>query len=128
MDSFRINPSQNIDKLQQPQPPRQDRAQNASSFADALNRANTNVLQPAIKFSKHAAARVNSREVDLSPEQMKRVETGITAARDKGVNDSLVLVDGYALVVNTKSMTVVTAMPNGANGGIFTNINGAVIV
>ena len=45
----------------------------------------------------------------------------------KGINDSLVLVDGIALVVNVKNKVVITAM-NSDNENIFTNIDGAVIV
>ena len=101
------------------------------TFSEALTRAfdeSVNQLS-GLKFSKHAATRINSREVELSPEQLKRVEEGVNAARVKGVSDSLVLVDGYALVVNTLSKTVVTAMNSAQrNDGVFTNINGAVIV
>jgi len=103
------------------------------SFGEALIRAaekaeDTQQIS-GLKFSKHAATRVNSREVDLSPEQLKRVEDGVTAALVKGVSDSLVLVDDYALVVNTRSMTVITAMNSSQRSdGVFTNINGAVIV
>ena len=82
-----------------------------------------------LRFSKHAALRLNSREVDLTPEQIKRVEEGVNKAIIKGVSDSLVLVDGFALVVNTRSRTVVTAMDSRQRtDGVFTNIDGAVIV
>jgi len=83
-----------------------------------------------LRFSKHASIRLNSREIDLSPEQLRRVEEGVSRAGLKGVMDSLVLVDGLALVVNTKSRTVITAMEHSqhTNGGVFTNIDGAVIV
>lgn len=96
------------------------------SFNDALARAVDS--DSGLRFSKHATARLNSRQVDLTPEQLRRVEEGVNAAWSKGVLDSLVLVDGYALVVNTRSMTVVTAMDSSQNGGVFTNISGAVIV
>lgn len=82
-----------------------------------------------LRFSKHASTRLGSREVNLSDEQLKRVEKGVNTARSKGITDSLVLVDDYALVVNTPSNTVITAMRSaGKSDGIFTNINGAVIV
>lgn len=101
------------------------------TFGDALSRA-VDVSEigneTGLRFSKHAATRINSRQVDLSPEQLRRVEEGVKAALVKGVSDSLVLVDGYALVVNTRSGTVVTAMDSSQNGGVFTNINGAVVV
>ena len=130
MDANRINV--NIEKVNAVNPNRvmAQAAQPGKSFGDTLARVvNGLTHEPAgLRFSKHASARLNSREVDLTPEQLKRVEDGVSAALTKGVSDSLVLVDGYALVVNTRSMTVVTAMQNSGNGGIFTNINGAVIV
>ena len=112
------------------------------TFGDALVKAVdvSDKLDSKLKFSKHAAIRLNSRQVELSTDQLKRVEAGVSAAGQKGILDSLVLVDGYALVVNTRSMTVVTAMDYNQTGSqsdlqsesglsrVFTNINGAVIV
>jgi len=80
-----------------------------------------------LQFSKHANSRLNSREIALSDAQLERVESGVQTARAKGINDSLVLVDEVALVVNTLSKTVITVMEKG-NDNIFTNIDGAVIV
>ena len=80
-----------------------------------------------IHFSKHASMRLNERNVSLSSEQIKRVESGIDKASKKGINDSLVLVDNVALVVNVKNKVVITDM-NSENENIFTNIDGAVIV
>lgn len=81
----------------------------------------------SVHFSKHASMRLNDRNVSLSPEQIKRVESGIDRASQKGISDSLVLVDDVALVVNVKNKVVITAMDS-KNDGIFTNIDGAVIV
>ncbi len=48
-------------------------------------------------------------------------------AREKGINDSLVLVDNVALIVNVKNNVVVTAVDE-SKDKIFTNIDGAIIV
>ena len=81
----------------------------------------------ALQFSKHANTRLDARDIELSPEQIRRVENGVKTAGTKGIKDSLVLVDNVALVVNIKNNVVVTAM-NPNNENIFTNIDGAVIV
>ena len=47
-------------------------------------------------------------------------------AREKGIGESLVLVDDLAFIVNVKNNTVITAMDDSSEG-IFTNIDGAVI-
>ena len=85
------------------------------------------ILENKILFSKHANMRLSSRDINLSSEQLKRVEDGVLKADRKGINESLVLVDDVALVVNIKNRMVITAM-GGDNENIFTNIDGAVIV
>ena len=88
-----------------------------------------NVVEKAqsVQFSKHANMRLNSRNIQLDAAQIARIESGVNAARDKGIRDSLVLVDDVALVVNIKNKLVVTALNQG-NDHVFTNIDGAVIV
>ena len=50
-------------------------------------------------------------------------------AKEKGINESLVLVDSLAFIVNVPSRTVVTAMDQTeTKSNVFTNIDGAVIM
>lgn len=50
-------------------------------------------------------------------------------AERKGIRESLVLLDDLAFLVNVKNRTVITVVDAAANrGGVFTNIDGAVIV
>jgi flagellar operon protein len=94
------------------------------SFADVLKEKQTTV-----RFSKHAAQRLESRNISLSDEQSTRLENGINQASDKGINESLVLVDSLAFIVNVPNRTVVTAMDQTeTQSNIFTNIDGAVIM
>ena len=82
-----------------------------------------------IKFSKHATQRLADRNIDLSGEQMERLQKGARLSEEKGIKDSLVLMDKYAFIVNTKSNTVITAMEQGMDEDkVFTNIDGAVLV
>jgi flagellar operon protein len=85
------------------------------------------VLGRQVQFSKHAAVRLSDRNLALTGDQMERVESAIQKATEKGIRDSLVLVDNMALIVNIKSKTVITAM-NQNNDHVFSNIDGAVIV
>lgn len=80
-----------------------------------------------LMFSKHANQRLNTRNIQLSPEQLSRVQNGISQAEQKGINDSLVVVDNIRLVVNIKNKVVITAMSTESEN-VFTNIDGAVIV
>lgn len=83
----------------------------------------------SLKFSKHANARINSRQISISDEQMQRLQDGANKAGAKGIKESLVLVDSLAFIVNTKQNTVITAMnQQEADENIYTNIDGAVII
>lgn len=82
-----------------------------------------------IKFSKHAAQRLSNRNIELTKAQMERLQEGTSKASQKGIRESLVLVDQLAFIVNIPNNTVVTAMQQGeTNENIFTNIDGAVII
>ncbi|NLJ91087.1 MAG: flagellar protein [Clostridiales bacterium] len=100
---------------------------NKPSFSSLLINAKTDLDNSKLKFSKHASLRLDSRNIEISDSQMKRLEEGTKIAKEKGVKDSLVLVDDIAFIVNTKSNTVVTAV-NEAEEKVFTNIDGTVII
>jgi flagellar operon protein len=97
------------------------------SFEKALERAISK--DQAVKFSKHAELRLRTREINLSPVQMDKMNQALDKAGRKGVKDSLVLMDDIAFVVNIKNRTVVTALNRGEfKENVFTNIDGAVII
>jgi len=109
------------------------RAENAGaregiSFQDILRQKS---LQDtgSLKFSKHAMGRLADRNIELSDSQLERLEVGTQRAQQKGIRDSLVIVDQLAFIVNVPNQTVVTAMDSTeTDENIFTNINGAVII
>jgi len=81
-----------------------------------------------LKFSKHATNRLSERNIELSDSQMNRLKAGWQAAGEKGINESLVMVDQLAFIVNVKNQTVITALTgNEGAQNVFTNIDGAVI-
>lgn len=82
-----------------------------------------------VKFSKHATGRLAERNISLTEEQLERLNDGAKKAGQKGIKDSLVIVDKLAFIVNVPNNTVVTAMDSTeATENVFTNINGAVIM
>ncbi len=99
------------------------------SFQEVLDKTKDSGVEEAVgalKFSKHANQRLESRNIDLSLNQLNRLQNGTQKAREKGINESLVMVDNLAFIVNVKNNTVVTAV-NDEGDGVFTNIDGAVI-
>ncbi len=82
-----------------------------------------------ITISKHAQQRIQQRNLQIDERQWSQLEVKLAEARHKGLNDSLVLMDQAALIVNAKNNTVITAMDRDEAGAqIFTNINGAIIL
>ena len=101
---------------------------NGLSFQEVLQqKALTGI--GSLKFSKHAMGRLADRNIELSDSQLERLESGTKKAEQKGIRDSLVIVDQLAFIVNIPNQTVVTAMDStDTEENIFTNINGAVII
>ncbi|MDE7313749.1 MAG: flagellar protein [Eubacterium sp.] len=103
------------------------------SFEEVLRKTSQSRHEQAgiqsLKFSKHASMRLENRNISLSREQNERLESGVRKAGEKGIQDSLVIVDSLAFIVNIPNKTVVTALEKSeADENIFTNIDGAVII
>ena len=89
----------------------------------------TGEVSGELRFSKHAANRLADRKLTLSDEQLNRLTEGAKKAGEKGIKESLVMVDQLAFIVNVPNNTVITAMDQTqANENVFTNIDGAVIM
>ena len=101
------------------------------SFEEVLRKKQTQSVldNSSLKFSKHAVNRLTDRNISLTDAQNTRLENGVKQASEKGIKDSLVLVDSLAFIVNIPNKTVVTAMEQTETiSNIFTNIDGAVII
>lgn len=98
-----------------------------TSFQEILKNQQLAKRTSELKFSKHANERLASRNIDLSEDQLQRLETGAMKASEKGIKESLVMVDNLAFIVNIKSSTVITAVKDGEDK-VFTNIDGAVVI
>ncbi|MDD6193469.1 MAG: flagellar protein [Lachnospiraceae bacterium] len=116
--------------LNQPREVSQKQDSAGVSFEDILKRqiGATDKTQE-LKFSKHATQRLDQRDIALSPDQSQRLEAGVQKASEKGITESLVIVDSLAFIVNVPNQTVVTAMDQTESmDNVFTNIDGAVII
>ena len=81
-----------------------------------------------LKFSAHAATRMSSRQIAMTPELMGKLEKAVEGAANKGARESLVLMKNCAFIVNIPNRTVVTAMDGESlKQNIFTNIDSAVL-
>lgn len=103
------------------------------SFSDILKQKTLGTKETSetqeLKFSKHAANRLVDRNISLSDEQMQKLTDATQKAGEKGIKESLVLMDSLAFVVNIPNNTVITALDKSETDlNIFTNIDGAVII
>jgi flagellar operon protein len=81
-----------------------------------------------IKFSNHALKRLETRNIQLSSEEVDKIQTAVEKAELKGAKDSLVMMNDTVFIINIPNRTVVTAMPLGSSEeNIFTNIDSFVL-
>jgi flagellar operon protein len=105
------------------QQPQQLNKQTSSDFKDVLSS-----LQD-VKISKHAKQRLEERNIHIDDNQWQLIGEKMSEAKQKGVTDSLVVMNNAALLVSTKNNTVVTAMDREeATTRVFTNINGTILI
>ena len=97
----------------------------AGEFEQALNQA-----IGGGKFSQHAAQRLQTRNINMTPAQMDQLKGAVDKAAQKGARESLILMNNdLALVVSVRNRTVITAMDGASiKDNVFTNIDSAVIV
>ena len=80
-----------------------------------------------VKFSNHAMKRLEARNIQLSDNDISRIQNAVDKAEAKGAKDSLVMMDKTAFIVNIPNKTVVTAMEVAeSNENVFTNIDSVV--
>lgn len=103
-----------------------------ASFGAILKQASG--TQPAgVQLSRHAQNRVDRRDLNLDPATMTRLNNAIDRAAQKGSRNSVVMLDGLAVVVDVRDRTVVTAMNTNGSAGqqgkerVFTNIDSVVV-
>lgn len=82
-----------------------------------------------LKFSNHAAKRLEQRGIELKGDQLAQINSAIEKAAAKGSKESLILFNNMALIVNVPNRTVVTAMDDQSmKDNVFTQIDSAVII
>lgn len=105
------------------QPKKAVQAKPLTSFKEAFQEVSS------LKISKHAQKRLDERNIQIERSKWSQIEERIIEAREKGINDSLVIMNDSALIVNAKNRTVITALDRTeATAQIFTNINGAILI
>ncbi|MNP52888.1 hypothetical protein D3C76_1473110 [compost metagenome] len=82
-----------------------------------------------LKFSNHAAKRLEQRGIELGSRQLDQISNAVEKAAAKGSKESLILMKDMALIVSIPNRTVVTAMDGSSmKDNVFTQIDSAVII
>ncbi|HEY8297257.1 MAG TPA: TIGR02530 family flagellar biosynthesis protein [Candidatus Baltobacteraceae bacterium] len=82
-----------------------------------------------LKFSAHALARLQSRNINLSNDDVARMNHMADKAAQKGAKQSLFMLRDVAMVVSITNRTVITAVdPDSMRENVFTNIDSAAII
>lgn len=127
MDKTNFRPIQSLPVTRNTLKPAKSQQQVSTSFSLQLQSAISTTS--SLIVSKHAKDRLATRGISISQERWNRIEEKVRQAKDKGVNDSLVLLKDAALIISAKNNTVITAMGRKeASEQIFTNINGTIVL
>jgi flagellar operon protein len=116
-----------IEPASKTQAPAKTPDKQSPQFSDILNDRLAGSVP--LSFSAHAQSRLMTRSIQLTGQQMERLQSGVNQAAQKGARESLVVMDNLAFIVSVPNRTVVTAVDGAAkNGNVFTQIDSAVIV
>lgn len=122
---FKVSRGLPVQPAQQSTPRSTQVGRPTDSFARILE---SKLQQPGLKFSAHAAKRLESRGIKLTDEQLRTLEEAVEKARKKGGRETLILMGDVALVVSVVNRTVITAIDGESlKENVFTQIDSAVI-
>jgi flagellar operon protein len=100
-----------------------------TSFRDMVRQTADTTQGEPLKFSAHALARLQSRNIQLSPNDMARMNAMADKAAAKGSKQSLFMMGDVAMVVSIKNRTVITAVDGDSmKDNVFINIDSAAII
>ena len=116
-----------IEPLAYPKGKERIQVSESNNFADILKKQVDK--NHTFIISSHAADRLNSRNISLDEDDMKKINEGINKADAKGGRESLILYKNLALVTSIKNRTIITAVDNNSGGdNVFTNIDSVVLL
>ena len=116
--------------LEKQRPPQQIITSDGKKFGEILKEKLDKLANEAgIKFSGHAQSRIESRNIELSAQDLEKMADAINRAEKKGANETLILLEDNAFIVNVKNKTVITAVDKESlEENVFTKIDSAVIL
>lgn len=101
------------------------------NFQDILQTAQEKEARKSneLTFSLHAQNRLQERNINLSHDDLARLQSAVDKLAQKGARESLIYMQEVALVVSVANRTVITALEKlQGTDNIITNIDSAAII
>jgi flagellar operon protein len=96
------------------------------TFKDILQQK---LPETGVKFSSHCIKRLEQNNIQVSSQQIEKLNNAVNKAENKGSRDSCILMDNMAFIVSVNNRTVITVVDETRmKDSVFTNIDSAVIV
>ena len=101
-----------------------------SEFKELLNKEVTQQQIPnGIRLSSHAAKRLSERNMQVDKNEFFKLKGAIDKLKTKGGQDSLVITEQGAYIIDVKNNTIVTAIDKDSmNENVFTKIDSTIFV
>ena len=81
-----------------------------------------------VKFSSHCLKRLEQNNIQVSSQQMDKLNNAVDKAESKGSRESCIVMDDMAFIVSVNNRTVITVVDGPRmKDSVFTNIDSAVI-
>lgn len=97
--------------------------ESTQNFQEILNQQNL------LKISKHATQRLAQRNIKINEVEWQRITGKVLEAKEKGVQEPLVVTPKTTMIISAKNMTVITVMSREeSENQLFTNIDGTIIL
>ncbi len=97
-----------------------------NNFADILK---SKIEPTGLKFSAHASRRLIDRGINLSENDVEKLNSAVEKISTKGSTDSLIVMDNVSYLVNIPNKTVITAIDGqSSKENVFTNIDSAMLI
>ncbi len=95
------------------------------SFKDLLDQN----IKNTVTFSKHASIRKEQRNIEVTEADLEKLGDACDQAQEKGINNTLIMMDDSAFIVSAANKRVITVMDkNEMKNKLFNDIEGAVFI
>jgi len=90
--------------------------------------ANNQNQNQVLKLSAHAAQRLEQRNIELGPEEIKKMENAIAELERKGGRNAVMFYRDTAFLTSVANRTIITAIPLQEDIHVLTQIDSAVTI